>query len=143
MYYFCTYLAIVESAVYCQVVDIGVNDGRHLGFLDGADLAVREHDEDGDILLSAQTIDGGRTSIATCSTNDSQMFPIAALLALVLAHEEVFEQVAEKLQGNIFEGKCRPVEQLEQMYVLLLVECDGGDDVFCAEGGVATTDDVF
>jgi hypothetical protein len=39
-------------------VHIGVHDGGHLRFLDGADLAVREHDEDGNILLSAQAVDG-------------------------------------------------------------------------------------
>jgi len=52
------YLAVVECAVYSQVVHVGVHDGRHLRFLDRADLAMRVHDEDGHILLSAQTVDG-------------------------------------------------------------------------------------
>lgn len=35
------------------------------------------------------------------------------------------------------------MEQLEQMYVLLLIERDGRGDVFGAERGVAAADDVF
>jgi hypothetical protein len=52
------YLAVIKGTVHSQVVHIGVHDSSHLRFLDGADLAVRVHDEDGHILLSAQTIDG-------------------------------------------------------------------------------------
>ena len=54
-----TYLAVVECAVYSQVVHVGVHDGRHLRFLDRADLAMRVHDEDRHIFLSAQAVDGG------------------------------------------------------------------------------------
>jgi hypothetical protein len=52
------YLAVIKCAVDSQVVHIGVHNGGHLRLLDGADLAVREHDEDGYILLSAQAVDG-------------------------------------------------------------------------------------
>jgi hypothetical protein len=124
-------------------VHVGVHDGRHLRFLDRADLAMRVHDEDRHILLSAQAVDGCGSGITTCRANDGQMFPIAAGLALVLADEEVLEEVAQELQRDILEGECRPVEQLEQMQVLLLVECDGGHDVFGAECRVAAVDDVL
>jgi len=53
-----TYLAVVECAVDSQIVNVGVEDSGHLRFLDRADLALRVHDEDRDILLPAQTIDG-------------------------------------------------------------------------------------
>ncbi len=38
-----------------------------------------------------------------------------ARLALVLAHEKVLKQVADKLQRHVFKRKRRPVEQLEQV----------------------------
>jgi hypothetical protein len=47
------YLAVIKCAVNGQVVHIGVHNSRHLRFLDGADLAVRVHDEDRHVLLSA------------------------------------------------------------------------------------------
>lgn len=71
------------------------------------------------------------------------MFPVAARLVLIPAYEEVFKQVAQELKSNILEGKCRAVEQLEQVNVLLLVECDGRCDILSAECGVTAVDDVL
>ena len=122
---------------------VGIEDCGHLRLLDRADLALREHDEDRHILLSAQTVDGSRASVTTCCANDGQVLPVAACLVLVPADEEVFEEVAEELKGDILEGECRAVEQLEQVDVLLLVECDGGCDVLGAECGVTAVNDVL
>ena len=47
------------------------------------------------------------------------------------------------MKCDILEGECRAVEQLEQVDVLLLVECDGGCDVLGAECGVTAVDDVL
>lgn len=91
------YLAIVEGAVYGEVVHVGVHDGRHLRFLYRADFAVWVHDEHGDILLASQAVDGCGASVAARRTDDGQVFPIPPALALVLAHEEVLEEVSEKL----------------------------------------------
>jgi hypothetical protein len=124
-------------------VHIRVHDRGHLRFLYRADLPVGEHYKDRDILLPTQAVDGGRTGITTCCADDSQVLPTSSSLALVPANQEVLKQIAQKLKRDILECECRPVEQLQQMYVLLLVECDGRCDVFRAEGGVAAVDDVF
>ena len=39
-------LAIIEAAFNGDVVYVGVQDGRHLAFLDGTDAPVGVHDED-------------------------------------------------------------------------------------------------
>lgn len=91
MWYVIAYLTVIEGSINGKVVDVGVHDRRHLSLLHGADLAVGVHDKDGDILLPSQSVDGGRTSISTCSANDGQMLPVASDLALVPPHKEVFE----------------------------------------------------
>lgn len=40
-------------------------------------------------------------------------------LALVFPHEEVFEQVAHKLKGDILKGKSGTVEKFEKMVVAI------------------------
>jgi hypothetical protein len=139
------YLAIVESALNSNVVYVGIKDCGHLSLLDRADLALGVHDEHADILLAAQTVDGGRASVTTGCADDSQVFPVLALLllALVSADEEVLEQVAQELQSNILEGKGRAVEKLQKVEVLLLVEGFDRDDVVGAECSVALSDDLL
>lgn len=71
------------------------------------------------------------------------MFPIAPTLSLVPADEEVFKQIAEELERNIFKCECWPVEQLEQVDVLLLVQCHSRRYILCAESRVALVDYIF
>jgi hypothetical protein len=91
------YLAVVECAIHGQIVHIRVHDRGHLRFLYRTDLAVGEHYKDRDILLPAEAVDGGRTSITTCCADDSQVLPTSSSLALVPANQEVLEQIAQKL----------------------------------------------
>jgi hypothetical protein len=88
-------LTIVKGAFNGKVVDVGVKDGGHLGLLDWADAPLGVQDEDGDILLAAQTVDGGGAGVATCRTNDSEMMPVLACLTLIAPHEEILEEVSE------------------------------------------------
>lgn len=136
-------LAVVKRAVDGKVVDVGVEDGGHLCLLDRADLALGVHDEDGHILLAAETVDGSRSSITAGGANNSQVCAVGALLALISAHQEVLEEVAEELESDILESKSGTVEELEQVEVLRLVQGDDWGNVLCAEGGITTVDDVL
>jgi hypothetical protein len=71
------------------------------------------------------------------------VFPLAPALVLILTNEEVLEEVAQELQCHILERERRPVKQLQQMYVLVLVEGHGRSNVFGAECSVAAANDVF
>lgn len=124
-------------------MDVRIENGGHLGLLDRADSALWMQDEDRDILLAAQTVDGSRSSISTRSSDNSKMMPILAGLALVPPHQEVLEQVAKQLQGDILECERGAVEQFQQIQVLLLVQCDERGGFWGAEGGVAAIDDLF
>ena len=53
------YLAIVEGALYREVVYIRVRDCRHLGFLDGRDPPFWMKDENRDICLITEAVDCG------------------------------------------------------------------------------------
>jgi len=110
-----TYLAVIKSAIYGNVMHVGVQNCGHLSLLNRADLALRVHDKHADIFLASQTVDGGRASVTAGRTNNSQVFPFFAslILALVPANEEVLEEVAQELQSNILESKGRAVEQLQ------------------------------
>jgi len=101
------------------------------------------HDEDRDILFAAQTVDGGRTGIARGCANDGQVLAVGARLVLIPAYEEVLEKVAQELEGHILERKRRTVEELEQVNVLGLVECDDWRDVLGSKGGITAVDDAF
>ena len=71
------------------------------------------------------------------------MFPLPSSLALIPAYKEVFKQITQKLQCNIFERECRAMEELEEVDVLLLIYCHRWCDVFGTERGVASANYVF
>jgi hypothetical protein len=113
------YLAVVKVARHGKVVHVGVQHGGHLELLDGAHATLGVEHEDGDILLPAQAVDGGRARVTTRRAHHRKVIPVPPRLPLVPAHQEVLEQVAEELQGHVLEGEGGPVEQLEQVDVVL------------------------
>lgn len=71
------------------------------------------------------------------------MVSALALLLLVPSYEEVLEQIAHELQRNILECERRAVKQLQQVQVLLFVQCHQWDDIISAECRIAAVNDVF
>lgn len=70
------YLAVVKGTRDGEVVDICVEDSRHLGLLDGAHAALGVQDEDGDILLAAKAVDGSRARVTAGCAHDGEMMAI-------------------------------------------------------------------
>jgi hypothetical protein len=88
-----TYLAVVKSRFDSEIVNICICDGSHLRFLDRRNATFWVKDEDRDIGLIPQTIDGGAfhpmlhlihqdlifgdkdipSGISTSSTNNGQL----------------------------------------------------------------------
>ena len=101
------------------------------------------HDEDTDILLSTQSIDGGRSSITTRCTNDGKMFSTRFILALVPSYEKVFEEIAQELQCHVLERERWPVEVLEQVEMFAMIERDDWCNVFRTKCAVASLDDIL
>ena len=114
-----THLAVVKVASHGEVVDVGVQHRGHLELLDRAYAALGMEHKNRDILLPPEAVNSGRAGVATCRAHDGEVVPVAASLALVPAHQEVLEQVTEELQCHVLEGKSRPVEELQQVYVPL------------------------
>lgn len=114
------YLAVIKCAFYSKVVYIRIQHSCHLGFLDRADFTLGVHDEDGDILLSSQAVNGRGSRITAGRADDSQMVSVV-FSPLVPPHKKVFEQIPQELQSNILESKSWAVEEFQQMQVLALV----------------------
>ena len=53
-----TYLTVIERALNSKVVNVRISDSSHLGFLDGRDPSLGVEDENRDIRLVTETIDG-------------------------------------------------------------------------------------
>jgi hypothetical protein len=138
-----TYLAIVECALNSQVVHIGIQDSSHLSLLNWANSALWMKDEDGNILLAAETVDSSGSSITTCSSNNGKMMSVLARLAHVSSHQEVLEEVTKQLESNILESECRAVEQLKQVKAVLLIEGDKWGGIWMAESGITSVNDVL
>jgi hypothetical protein len=52
------------------------------------------------------------------------MVPFLPNLSLIPSNKEVFKQISQELQRNIFKGVCGPVEKFKQVQIVLLTEGD-------------------
>lgn len=66
---------------------------------------------------------------------------VRARLALVLANQEILEEVAQELEGDVLERECGTVEQLEQVEVV--VETAQWRGLGVAESRVTAVDDAL
>lgn len=90
-------LTIVERAFNANIVDICVEDGRHLRLLDFRDLTFGMKHEYREICLSSQAINSRTSGISRGCSNDGQVLPLFASLALVSFHQEILKEVSQKL----------------------------------------------
>ena len=123
-------LAVVERAFDGQVEDVGVEDGRHLLFLERADAAVGVHHEDVDALLPAHAADGRAAGVAARRRQDVQ--------AAVALGQDVLKEAAEELEGDVLEGEGRSVEELQDVDG---ADAQDGRDFGGVEGGVGAVDE--
>lgn len=75
------------------------------------------------------------------SSDDGERLPVGAHLALVLPLEEVLEQVAQELEGDVLECKRRAVEQLED--VLVRARAHERGDLGVSERRVGAVDELL
>src|SRR5690606_1304834 len=115
-----SHLAVIKSPLDGNVVDVLIQDSSHLGLLDWTDSSLWMENENTDILLSSQTVDGGTAGVSTGGSNDGQMMSLLTFLYIfVLSSQEVLEEISNKLKGDILEGESRAVEEFEKVDILL------------------------
>ena len=102
-------LAVVKAAVNGQAMDVGVRHGGHLQFLQAADAALGVQDEDVDVGLAAHPGDGGAAGVAAGGAENVE--------AGAAPLQDVGEQAAKKLQGDVLESQRRAVEQLQDFHL--------------------------
>ena len=89
-------LTVIEHTVDGDVDDVVVEEGEHLGALEGGHASGGGEHDDGKSGAAAQRVFGGGAGVAGGGTHDSQ--PVAA------AGELIFEEFAEELHRHVFEG---------------------------------------
>ena len=132
----CAYLAVVKCPADRQVVDVLVEDGRHLSFLDRRDSALRKENEDGYIGFVAQAVDSSTSRVTTGGTDNSELLGrLFGSFSGIASIEKVFEEVPDELECKVFECVGGPMEQFED--VCFRIELDKGCDGWIAKRGRA------
>ena len=100
-------LAFVEHALDREIVDVRIGERVHLRRLERAHPALRRQHEDRNSALAAHRVLGGTPRVAGGGAKNVE--PAPAL------DEHVVKQIAEKLQGDVFECERRSVRRMQQM----------------------------
>ena len=124
-------LAVIERPLNGQGVDIRIRDRCHLQLLDAAGSSVWIQDEHAHVIPPSQAVDRGTPRIAAGGPKHIQLTP--GLL------QEVLEQVAEQLQGNVLERQCRAMKQLKNVQIPHRYQ---GRDLCMPERAVTAVDPV-
>ena len=121
-------LAVVEHTVDGDVDDVLVEEGEHLGALEGGHATGRGQHNDGEALSAAQRVLGGGARVTGGGADDGE--PVAA------AGELVFEELAQELHRHVLEGGRGAVRQVGEVQVGAGQGVDG-DDLGVGESGGA------
>ena len=119
-------LTVVEDAVDGDVDDVLVEEGEHLGALEGSHAAGGGEHDDGEAASAAQRILGGGAGVTGGSSDDGE--PVAA------AGELVFEELTEELHRHVLEGGRGAVREVGDVQVGTFEGVDG-HDLRVGEGG--------
>ena len=119
-------LAVVEDAVDGDVDDVVVEEGEHLGALEGGHAPGGGEHDDGKSGATAQRVFGGGAGIAGGGAHDGQ--PVAA------AGQLVFEEFTEELHRHVFERGGGAVREVGDVQVGTFEGVDG-HDLRVGEGG--------
>ena len=98
-------LAVVKAAGNGQAMHVGVRHCGHLQFLQAADPALGIHDEDVDARLAAHAGDGRAAGVAAGGAQNVE--------AGAAPLQDVGEQAAKQLQGDVLERQGWAVEELK------------------------------
>ena len=96
-------LAIVKHAAYGDVVDVVIEQAKHLRLLKRAHTSVRAGHKDANAFFAAHRIFRSASGIATGGATNIQRF--------AAPRQFVFKQIAQELHRHVFESQRRAVGQ--------------------------------
>ncbi|KAH3660811.1 hypothetical protein OGATHE_005143 [Ogataea polymorpha] len=104
-------LAVVESTIHRESVDVVVQNGGHLTLLQWGHPSSWIQDKHRNVFLVSETVNGGRSSVTRSSAdNGNYVSWFAFFLCRVFPSQKKLKQVTNELEGNVFESVNLKVE---------------------------------